>query len=441
MTAWVEVPTLSASADTEIYIYYGNADAADQWNITGTWDEGGNNNFKGVWHLKESLTGASGEVKDSTGANDGTGIPTNASYTGPSGGDTGQIDNAVYFDATDDGVEMSDFFGAWTSATLEAWVNITTYSSWDAILGQPHTSFADPYVTTALALHTSNNFYMSISVDGLTRTIASSADNSAPTGAWIHVVGVWNGTNIQMYVNGSTSGSPASISGNLYNNTENVYIGYYPLSFPNYLFDGTIDEVRVSDTDRSADWIATCYNNQSDTTIGAGHFIKEVGSEEVGGWESYKESAHATPWGTEADPYDTDTQTVYMYGEGFATSYAYRVAYYDAPGTKTEDAHKIQAHDTDSGASGNLSSQYLLSTPEKQASSDPGTWHAIVCDRTYEPPSSYNATWQYTIVDDSFEVTAGAIPEFPTVLAALAVVGLCCGVYFWMRRRTARVKA
>jgi hypothetical protein len=36
-----------------------------------------------------------------------------------------------------------------------------------------------------------------------------------------------------------------------------------PISWPNNYFTGIVDEARVSDTTRSADWIATEYNNQS----------------------------------------------------------------------------------------------------------------------------------------------------------------------------------
>ena len=50
--AWVRIPTLSNSADTVIYVYYGNAGAADQQNKTGVWDS----NYKGVWHLRDGST-------------------------------------------------------------------------------------------------------------------------------------------------------------------------------------------------------------------------------------------------------------------------------------------------------------------------------------------------------------------------------------------------
>src|SRR5260221_838460 len=57
-TAWVRIPGVSASVDTVIYVYYGNAGAADQQNKTGVWDS----NYKVVNHLKD----AAGTVTDST---------------------------------------------------------------------------------------------------------------------------------------------------------------------------------------------------------------------------------------------------------------------------------------------------------------------------------------------------------------------------------------
>ncbi len=38
LIAWVRIPALSRSADTTIYLYYGDAGASDQQNATATWD-------------------------------------------------------------------------------------------------------------------------------------------------------------------------------------------------------------------------------------------------------------------------------------------------------------------------------------------------------------------------------------------------------------------
>ncbi len=67
--AWVRVPTLSASLDTVLYLYYGNAGAANQENSGGVWDS----DYQGVWHLDEMGDGTSEEYKDATSnVNNGT---------------------------------------------------------------------------------------------------------------------------------------------------------------------------------------------------------------------------------------------------------------------------------------------------------------------------------------------------------------------------------
>ena len=38
LVAWVKVPTLSTSADTVLYMYYGNSGATNQQDATGVWD-------------------------------------------------------------------------------------------------------------------------------------------------------------------------------------------------------------------------------------------------------------------------------------------------------------------------------------------------------------------------------------------------------------------
>ncbi len=46
------------------------------------------------------------------------------------------------------------------------------------------------------------------------------------------------------------------------------------------------------------------------------------------------------------------------------------------------------------------------------------------------------------LADDSYNVDASAIPEFPAVIAGIAVAGMCFWIYYWMRkRRLARVQA
>jgi hypothetical protein len=53
-------------------------------------------------------------------------------------------------------------------------------------------------------------------------------------------------------------------------------------------------------------------------------------------WVSYSDSGHGTPWGDDQHKYDSANHVVYMGGENFALDYNYKVAYYDADGTKVQ---------------------------------------------------------------------------------------------------------
>jgi hypothetical protein len=51
---WVQIPTLSHTIDTVIYLFYGNGSiTSSQANPAGVWDS----NYKGVWHLSQNPTG------------------------------------------------------------------------------------------------------------------------------------------------------------------------------------------------------------------------------------------------------------------------------------------------------------------------------------------------------------------------------------------------
>jgi len=69
-----------------------------------------------------------------------------------------------------------------------------------------------------------------------------------------------------------------------------------------------------------------------------------------------------------------------------------------------------------------------------------GTWYAGVYPTTYDP-ATYNASDVNLIWGDTFEVQESAIPEFPTVITAIIAIGLCAGIYLWMRKKAAPVHA
>jgi len=101
LVAWVST-ALSASSDTDIYMYYGNgAISCDPSNPAGVW----NSNYKGVWHLEEdpATAGTDGIIDSTSNANHGT---DNGSMNASDQVD-GKIGKALDFDGSDDYLTLS----------------------------------------------------------------------------------------------------------------------------------------------------------------------------------------------------------------------------------------------------------------------------------------------------------------------------------------------
>ena len=131
-------------------------------------------------------------------------------------------------------------------------------------------------------------------------------------------------------------------------------------------------------------------------------------------WQSYE-----SDYTTVDDLYDTEGDIIYMKGTGFAAA-SYKVRYYDATPTQVGTDANITVL-----ADGILQSNLACNTDPGAAE---GTWNAKV----------YLSDGTTLIADDTFTVTLAAIPEFPTVMAAIGVAGLCFGIYFWMRQKYRR---
>ena len=126
------------------------------------------------------------------------------------------------------------------------------------------------------------------------------------------------------------------------------------------------------------------------------------------------------------------TNYAYMYGENFDAGTT-QVGWYDAGGTRRQNDDNI-------GWGGGIldwAACYFMDYPV----ATPGSWHAVVLLQADGAPATYAeaiADPQF-VADDVFNVDATAIPEFPEVMAAIGVAGLCFGIYWWMRKRARRV--
>jgi uncharacterized repeat protein (TIGR03803 family) len=233
--AWVKIPILTTATDTDIYMYYGNASVADQWNISGVWDS----SYKGVWHLPSATT----ILDSSSNTNNGT----NNGMTDTS---SGKIGGAVATSSSSISVTGTNFPSGAQPVTISGWFNPATLSSGYGTIFE---------IGEATVLDKEIVFYNHGTTFGAGSTGAAIEKASAlAIGNWYYGTATYNGTQQRAYLNGTElTGSPTS-------RTYNIQTNRRLIGNDNYsdYFNGSIDEIRVSNVARSADWIKTEYNNQ-----------------------------------------------------------------------------------------------------------------------------------------------------------------------------------
>lgn len=247
---WVRIPTLSASSDTIIYMYFDNSSiSTSQENKTGVWDA----NFKTVYHLKES-TGSN--PADST-SNALTATQNNSPTQG-----AGKIDGSLAFNQA-----LLQYLSiAGTSAniigdkTVEMWMNPSTFNTQAGASQRWIFNNIDGTNVYQIAIGSTTGFVWSVN-DSSGQNITSN-NTTLTTGIWYHVVGVYTASShvVILYINGASTSNNGGASGfgvgtagfNIGRRVDGV--GY---------ITGSLDEIRISNTVRSAGWIATSYNAQN----------------------------------------------------------------------------------------------------------------------------------------------------------------------------------
>ena len=250
----VRIPVLDYDDNTILYMYYGNdAITVSQENITAVWDS----NFVMVQHLQEDPgPGGAGEIVDSTQYNnDGTAEASMLTEDQVAG----QIDGSLDFDGVDDYVDCGTGIGS--DVTQNITVSLLIKGSAQENVGLIakrvtgadysyafRTSSINPYNKATFIIKNSDDVQVNLES---TQIFFDGTDK--------FLVGTYDGTNMKLYYNGTFDVS-ASQTGNLKSTADPLVIGKYITNH----FNGIIDEVRISNVSRSAGWITTEYNNQSD---------------------------------------------------------------------------------------------------------------------------------------------------------------------------------
>jgi len=259
---WVELPTLSDAADREFYVYYGNPDASGTADAVATWS----NEFLAVWHLDEEVEDEmeSGQHADATG--DG--------HTG-----TQKDNHDVSFGlcrigrcqeiGANDWIELAkdgDFKLGNEDVTIAAWIySFNANQTGRAIFTRSNPAMAEP--GHVLFGQAAPNLGNALGVEHLGGGLLYGTTPIA-NGTWHYAV--WTQTKDFMagaeqwnlYLDGQPEAqAQADTSAAVGNHVARIGGPTVNSSFPAN-FQGRIDEVQVSTTDRSAEWVTTAYNNQ-----------------------------------------------------------------------------------------------------------------------------------------------------------------------------------
>ena len=119
------------------------------------------------------------------------------------------------------------------------------------------------YWKTLTSVTTSRQFALKDRIPTFWTDTENSFGSEISTGGWYYIVLTFNGSDYTCYLNGSQYGN--TISDSLTEVTDPIEIGFWKPSSPQS-FHGILDEIRISNIARSADWITTEFNNQNDTS-------------------------------------------------------------------------------------------------------------------------------------------------------------------------------
>ncbi|MDD5674295.1 MAG: DUF2341 domain-containing protein [Chitinivibrionales bacterium] len=265
---WVKVDTVYGNDNTHFLLMYWGASTGSatlsQSNGAAVFDTTGG--FAGVWHMNNPPLDSRGDstaaLKDATSnAVNGTsrGAMTSANLV------DGIIGRGCVFDGNDDFFDLGNpaAVNLQTNITLEAWISPSQY---------PDSTSGNPDLNDEIVINKLNSYSLEFEMGGNIQSWEVMQDSSTDiltTGnlnlslnAWHYVAVTYDQQSQNIYVDGQLAASQAGGSG-LSANANHLFVGFIDgASGQDRYFTGSIDEVRMSRTVRSADWLKLCFMNQ-----------------------------------------------------------------------------------------------------------------------------------------------------------------------------------
>jgi hypothetical protein len=258
LVSWVNIPHLTEEEDYVLYLYYGNSDCGNQEYPDFVWDS----NYVSVWHMDGNNFI---EFEDSTSNGfDATNDIGNPTYQQPS-----KIGYGVEFDGIDDQIHIcdDDKFSFCDSSgdkpcSFEAWIK-TEEPEATIITKFTHGDTGEWFFFINADNKCKLWFRDSIGEHCMYRDTSDDVTNNT----WIYVSSTFDGgTNYQKitnYLNGVDNSGYGERRANYKRMRNKGEIVRFGMANYGRYFDGIIDEVRISNVERSPEWIKTSYKTMN----------------------------------------------------------------------------------------------------------------------------------------------------------------------------------
>lgn len=264
LVAWVNLPLLYHSVDTELKITCGNASIVSSTSDEATW----NSNVEAVWHMNDDP--AYSNINDAAGTYDGLpyGEMTSSDLV------PGKISGALDFDGSNDYIAILDKHytnnGEITAMTVSSWVKTSfSHNSWTSnwsILDFDRSDYFNFFVHGNGKLS-----FCSRTAGGGIHDFHAGQTGQVNNDEWHYVVASYDGTQKHLYIDGvliQSVNAPGLAMGSGANRYGFIGEGSKASSFNggrhSKYFQGKLDEIRLYNVSLSPDRIITEYNNQSD---------------------------------------------------------------------------------------------------------------------------------------------------------------------------------
>ncbi len=248
---WVLLPQVNGNSSGQRFkMYWGNSGAVDSSRGTAVFDTG--NGFVGVWHLSDT--------NKTTGYVDATINALNATGNNMAVTDTvtAVIGKGQQFNGSNKYLTVASGINlANKKLTVSAWANLASAGA-DGYMFSQGKGAADSGLHFGYHYGSGNDscFTFRFYLDDL-----NESGKFKSTGSWHYVAGTYDTTSgdryKRIYIDGSQNIQGAS---NNFAYTGTLYIGAYLGGGSNW--NGSLTEARIEKTNRSADWITLCYQNQ-----------------------------------------------------------------------------------------------------------------------------------------------------------------------------------